>query len=131
MEFSAAVKAFGVNGLKRADKIRRASALEVFKLIIMATPVDTGRARGNWQASLNAPIETATSTEDKGGGAALSAALASLGGLTDVVYFTNNLPYIEKLEYEGHSRQAPNGMFRLSIARWDEIVKAKAKGYKE
>jgi hypothetical protein len=126
MDFTSAVRAHGINALKRVDRIRRASALEVMKLIIYATPVDTGRARGNWQISLNAPMTVVTGRDDRGGGAVMAEAMANLGSLTDVVWMTNNLPYIKKLEYDGHSQQAPNGMFRKAVARWDEIVTAKA-----
>jgi hypothetical protein len=56
-------------------------------------------------------------------------ALANLGSMVDVVYMTNSLPYAEKIEYEGYSRQAPQGMLRANVAKWQRIVKAKAKAY--
>ena len=37
------------------DRIRVATS-EVFSNIIQMTPVDTGRARGNWQCTIGAPF---------------------------------------------------------------------------
>ncbi len=130
MGFKAAVKAYGVNALIRVDKIRRASVLELFSLVIQGTPVDTGHLRGNWQVSLNSPILSKTERLDKGGDAVIAEALANLGSLVDVVYMMNNLPYAERIEYEGHSKQAPGGMVRVNAVKWARIVAAKAKAIK-
>lgn len=127
--FSAAVARWGIDALVRVDQVRRASALELFSLVIDATPVDTGRLRGNWQVSINSPVTSETSRLDKSGGLAKAEALANLGSLVDIVYMTNNLPYVEAIEFDGHSAQAPSGMFRLSVMRWEEIVKKKAQAY--
>ena len=115
----------------RLDKIRRASILELFNLIVDATPVDTGLLRGNWQVAINSPKVDKTSRLDRGGNQAKAEALANLGALADIVFLTNNLPYVERIEFEGYSRQAPGGMARRNIARWKEIVEAKARGIPE
>lgn len=127
--FSAAVKQFGQKAVLRIDAIRRASILELFGLVIDATPVDKGLLRGNWQVSLNSPITETTTRSDVTGGDAKAEALANLGSLVDIVYMTNNLPYAERIEYDSYSRQAPAGMVRINVARWQEIVSAKAEGY--
>ena len=124
--FESQLRGFGVKALDKVDKVRRASVLELFKLVIMATPVDTGRLRGNWQTTINSPAGAATARDDPSGAAALAEAMANLGSLADVVWFTNNLPYAERIEYEGWSRQAPEGMVRRHIAQWQRIVSAKA-----
>lgn len=124
--FESQLRGFGVKALDKVDKVRRASVLELFKLVIMATPVDTGRLRGNWQTTINSLAGAATTRDDPSGAAALAEAMANLGSLADVVWFTNNLPYAERIEYEGWSRQAPEGMVRRHIAQWQRIVSAKA-----
>jgi hypothetical protein len=129
MSFTAAVQAFGTATLVKIDKVRRASALEVFTLVIMGTPVDTGRLRGNWQTSVNAPKTSRIERLDKAGSEAIAEALANLGSMTDVVYMVNSLPYVERIEYEGWSRQAPAGMVRVATAKWPRIVQEKAKAY--
>lgn len=127
--FEQQLRGFGVVAAEKIDRIRRASALELFKLVIYATPVDTGRLRGNWQTTINTPAAAATSRDDPSGAAALSEAMANLGGLADVVWFVNNLPYAERVEYDGWSRQAPEGMVRRHVAQWNKIVAAKAQAY--
>ncbi len=131
MSFQDAVGKWGAKALVRIDKIRRASILELFSLVIDGTPVDKGLLRGNWQVSLNSPIKTTTDRLDPGGNAAKAEALATLGSLVDIVFMTNNLPYAERIEYESYSHQAPAGMVRVNKAKWSRIVAAKAKAIKE
>ena len=38
-----------------------------------------------------------------------------------VVYLTNNVPYIQKLEY-GYSTKSPNGMVRINVARFEGLL---------
>ena len=88
-------------------------ALEVFVRVVRRTPVDTGRARGGWQISIdNIPSEETGSTSAPGENEALSA-LAGLGQ-NQTVFISNNVPYILFLE-EGSSTQAPNGMLALAL----------------
>lgn len=124
--FETQLRGFGITALDKVDKVRRASVLELFKLVIYATPVDTGRLRGNWQTTINTPAGSMREVLDPSGGAALAEVMANMGGLLDVVWFTNNLPYVERIEYDGWSRQAPEGMVRKHIAQWQRIVSAKA-----
>ena len=104
-----------VNG--RIDNKIRAATSEVFKNIIMMTPVDTGRARGNWQCTIGAPFvgEDRTSTVEK-----IQSTIPRRAG--SVVYLTNNVPYIGALEYDFHSRQAPAGMVRVSVALFEGVL---------
>lgn len=127
--FQGQLRGFGIKTLDRIDKVRRASVLELFKLVIFATPVDTGRLRGNWQTTINSPASTAIGRVDPGGAAAMAEAVANLGSIVDVVWFTNNLPYAERIEYDGWSKQAPEGMVRKHVASWKRIVEAKARAF--
>lgn len=88
-----------------------ATAVSLHSRITLKTPVDTGRARANWFVAEGAPriATTESVTAQKP---------PSLKG-DSVIYITNSLPYIVPLEY-GHSKQAPAGMVRLSIA--EEMV---------
>lgn len=125
--FKGQLDAFHAKAMLFVDQTRRAAILELFRLVVMGTPVDTGRARGNWQVTLNAPAGATLERTDPNGGIVLAEVMANMGGLLDVVYFSNNLPYIERLEY-GWSQQAPEGMVRRHVAMWGRIVEAKAKG---
>ena len=110
------------------DKIVRTATLELFSGVIKSTPVDTGRAKGAWQCSVNAPKPGQSERLDPSGGAALAEVNANTPqGAGQVTYLANNLPYIERLEY-GHSKQAPNGMVRINMDRVSKMVeKAVAK----
>lgn len=125
-KFQQQLRGFGIKALDKVDKVRRASILELFRLVIYATPVDTGRLRGNWQTTINSPASRELDRESAD--AAMAEAVANLGSLVDVVWLTNNLPYAEAIEY-GHSKQAPEGMVRRHVAMWRRIVESKAKAY--
>ena len=111
-QFGDKIKRVAVNVPKNADEIVRKVALAADQTITMATPVDTGRARANWQVGIGAA--PAGTVESSGGGA--GAAGYAIGAATNVVttykgqpggiWLVNNLPYIQRLN-EGWSAQAP------------------------
>jgi hypothetical protein len=101
--------------LARQTKI----ALELLRGIVNMTPVDTGRAKGNWYVTLGTPA-TGFDWEkhDIAGGETINDGYQTIQGLQDygAIYLTNNLPYIIALE-KGHSKQAPAGMVQVSLDR--------------
>lgn len=108
---------------KSLEEVTRASLLQMSESIVERTPVDTGRARANWYASLHAPVDYTATHTDKGGGAAVSRARGELSRAAgEVYYFVNNLPYARALEY-GHSAQAPSGMVRVTLVEFERAVK--------
>lgn len=108
---------------ENADRLLRGLALEATKRIVMRTPVDTGRARGNWNVSIGSVDQSTTERTDPAGTVTISQAGAKLRGAKfgDVIYISNGLPYIRRLEY-GWSDQAPNGMVRLVAAELQPIA---------
>ena len=86
-------------------------ALLVLRGVVLKTPVDTGRARGNWQVTINNQAEGEVDPRDS-----ISAGQQQLASIKpfDVVWISNNVPYIEFLE-EGSSTQAPEGMLALTL----------------
>lgn len=93
-------------------------ALEVLKGVVLLTPVDTGRARGNWQLDIENIPEGEIDTTDKDGGPTIAKGLANLAALApfQTVYIANNVPYIVFLE-EGTDKMAPVGMVSRTVAR--------------
>lgn len=81
-----------------------------------------GRFRANWNTSVGSPDETTTDAVDPTGAKATANVLAKMGGAGSITYLTNGLPYGEMLEYHAHSKQAPSGMVRISMARIDSYV---------
>lgn len=93
-----------------------------------------GRLRGNWRCSLSAP-DTSTTPENE---------FPGLGQvLTDVqktcesadrkkeLWLANSLPYAWRIEYEGHSRQAPEGMVRRNVTRIQKIISTELRKLKQ
>ena len=89
--------------------------LQGLRLIVQKTPVDKGRARGEWQSTResepNEEIGFIRSPEE-----VLQEGLITMAGLSpySVSYIANLLPYPEALE-AGSSDQAPRGMVSLSV----------------
>lgn len=82
-----------------------------------------GRFRGNWQFSIGVPAEGELDQVDPAGGVTLAKLRLQVEQLTagQTAYIVNNLPYAVPLEY-GHSKQAPSGMVRITLARFQQIV---------
>jgi len=92
------------------NELARATTLNVLKGVVLATPRDTGRAKGNWQVSISGPINTQTELLDLTGRLAINKGLVKILAAktvkNPVFWVTNNLPYIEGLN-AGTSTQAP------------------------
>ena len=102
----------------------RATLFEVSTAIIKDTPADTGRARGNWQASVGRGATGDVSVVDRRSGEAKAIADVDQTvrvAVGDLYYLTNNLPYIERLEY-GWSKQAPGGMVRKNLQNFNRLL---------
>jgi hypothetical protein len=102
----------------------RATLFEVSTAIIKDTPADTGRARGNWQASVGRGATGEVSVGNARSGEAKAIADVDQTvrvAVGDLYYLTNNLPYIERLEY-GWSKQAPGGMVRKNLQNFNRLL---------
>jgi hypothetical protein len=101
----------------------RMTALEIHRRVVFKTPVDTGRARANWQITLGTSKVRVLTDTDKSGTATIAAGLAVLRAMPQPydILIANNLPYIIPLEY-GHSQQAPQGMVRTTLREMESIV---------
>lgn len=99
------------------DKLYRAKVLKTFTGIVTKTPVDTGRARSNWFVTANVPYRgSVVGTEGQQINRTVDMGAVRSGKQEFATfYLTNNLPYIERLEF-GYSNQAPSGMIRLTFA---------------
>lgn len=121
--FAAQLQAFGELVQQEADEVFQIVATEVGQSVINLTPVDTGRALSNWNAGINSPDDVYRETEDpldSKTSARLAGEFKSLK-FGDTAYITNATPHAPFLEY-GSSKQAPNGMIRITLARFNNIV---------
>lgn len=97
--------------------------IALFSAVILDTPVDTGQARANWNTSATNPDTSVTQNTDADGTASISRISRNMGKIGGVTWLSNSLPYIQRLEYEAWSAQAPEGMVRRNVARINNIVK--------
>lgn len=139
MSFELEVKQWADKTQEEMDVIWRKTALDMFTDIVLLTPADTGRARGNWQLSFGTPASGVIERLDKTGSAVTAEIASKLNQKVDPnrdILFVNNLPYIGVLEYGGFgdgpkttggfSKQAPRGMVRVTIMRFPHVVETEA-----
>ena len=107
----------------RADQVPRIVAVQISGQIIERTPVDTGRAKGNWQATIETPASDTLKDEDKPGSDTVQKVyrVANDFKAGNVFYLVNNLPYIRRLE-QGWSQQAPAGMVAVTVSEFQQAV---------
>jgi hypothetical protein len=130
MSFAKDLQKYAKDTGQKLDDVCRAVTITLFKGVIQMTPVGNpstwqsnppqgytgGSARANWQATIGSPATSVSSATDPSGGASISAVFTNVKG-GQVNYLTNNLPYINRLEYGAWSNQAPAGMVRVSVRR--------------
>ena len=127
MSFALDVSKFVEKAKKNPEKVMRQVSIKLFSAIIKASPVDTGRFRMNWMASGGTPASGVTDATDKSGNIATGNATSFVLKAADWREFTltNNLPYAQRLEY-GWSQQAPQGMVRTNISRFQQLINEEA-----
>lgn len=127
--------------LEQNEKVK-AIYIQGLSAVITSTPVhfkDGGRLRNNWFLTTSKPSQSTRGANSRG-----SASYSSLGKMPDYVldktiYFTNNMPYANVVEYggypknpkygtwtgssfqklsqNGYSKQDPNGMVRINLVK--------------
>lgn len=139
MSFALDVSKFVEKAKKNPEKVMRQVSIKLFSAIIKASPVDTGRFRMNWMASGSAPASGVTDATDKSGNIATGNATSFVLKAADWREFTltNNLPYANVIEYGGYpgdgpntvggfSKQAPAGVVRTNVSRFQQLINEEA-----
>ncbi|MCX4217397.1 hypothetical protein MKZ87_07065 [Pseudomonas sp. MCal1] len=112
-------------GVKYAKPLTKAERDQNFNVngLVAGKGYVGGRFRGNWQFLIGAPADGVLDQVDPGGNVTLAKLKLQVEQLTigQTAYIVNNLPYAVPLEY-GHSKQAPGGMVRITLARFQQIV---------
>lgn len=139
MSFTLDVQKFADGFIDGAEDAVRGTTIKLFSAIVDSSPVDEGRFRANWFATGQQPSTKVTFNTDKSGSNTKDAIDSKIEGLNDwsVFTLTNNLPYAEKIEYGGYndgpkttggySKQAPSGVVRTNIKRFNLLLEAEAK----
>ncbi len=105
----------------KLDALPGKVALELLGSLVEKSPVDTGRFKANWTVS---DIKPGSTIPDPRAGIE---ALKSFKPGTSI-YISNNLPYARKLEY-GWSKQAPNGMVRLTVMEAPDFIRKSLRAF--
>ena len=120
-EFNAELREFGERVVpERHLAFQRRIALELLVRIVRKTPVDTGRARGNWQVNAGPATEGEVEVF---GNASIGVGTANIRGIRlpfQLITIFNNVNYITFLE-EGSSQQARMGMVAVSLAEVESL----------
>lgn len=122
MSFGTQMRQWSDETLAKMTEATQKITLDVFKNVIVLSPVKTGRFKGNWQPSIGAPVAGTLDALDPSGGTVTAKVTGFVEGVEagDVIYMVNNLEYAERLE-DGYSGQAPGGMVKLTVQRFQPI----------
>ena len=109
-----------------AIRFQKKIAFDALRLLVLITPVDKGQARANWQTSVGT-----FSRKEVENWQSVDASAEHFNALLSilpfqVIYLTNNVPYIEKLDGSAgvgppSSKQAPNGILQPVINTLNSI----------
>lgn len=80
-----------------------------------------GQFRHNWNIG-NGAMDSSTDTGTDNPQEAHKAIIQSIEINGQVIFLTNSMPYAARLEYQGWSKQSPNGMVRTTIAELSGII---------
>ena len=147
MSFGKDIQKFAMKAAEKMEGTISGSILELFGDIVVSTPVGNpkiwkvnegrtklikpsgytgGTLRGNWNLQLNM-VDNTVNVNSKSGGKANRKARSRMKKFNgQTVYISNHLPYARRVEY-GWSKQAPQGMVRINVRRWNRIVSRNAK----
>ncbi len=135
-DFERSIENFIRKAKKNPELVVRQVCIKLFSAVIKATPVDTGLLRNNWFATSGTTASTEVTTYRGTQGN------AAIGRVTNIVMnapqwdefrLANNLPYAAKVEFGGYpgdgpntvggfSRQAPQGMVRVNVNRFQRLL---------
>ena len=135
MDFGKQVAAFRKKALENVDRTMRGVSIKLFSAVIKSSPVDSGRFRANWQASGISAKLGQVEMFDKSGAKTTADVIEYIRTASTADNFTlsNNLPYSEDIEYGGFkgsgpntvggfSKQAPSGVVRVNVARFQTLL---------
>lgn len=129
--FTLDLQRFGEKTKKQMSQLVRKVGLDLLTSVIVHSPVDTGRFRANNQIDLNNMSGASILEFDPKGDGSVTIGRESgkldQYNLGDTIFIYNNVAYAIPLEY-GHSKQAPSGVYRISVeelvAHFNSIVQA-------
>lgn len=116
-QFARRIRGLGARVERNSGVIVREIAGTINQTIVFATPVDTGRARANWQVGVGSSPQAELQEDDPGGGSTVARNQGAIASARegDIIYISNNVRYITRLN-QGSSAQAPAGFVEQAVA---------------
>lgn len=108
-------------GLENINKDLRGVYFAGLTNIVQGTPVDKGRARNNWFLSVFTPSNESTTSVSNGLSALRSLRQMPKYVLNKKIFYTNNLPYIETLEYGGYPDPVERGSYIKKSKKYEKL----------
>lgn len=125
MDFAEIIAKWRDETIEAADEILQIITFKIGESVVVLSPVDTGRFKGNWQLTINSGSDMSLLREDQTGAATLSDMARTVRALSigQVAYIQNHVLYGFDLEH-GSSPQArdPDGMVLVTAAKFNQIV---------
>lgn len=120
-----------------SDQLVRTVAKQVLKTVVEDTPVDSGKAKSNWQVNIGSAAEGVIdphvpgkkgSTAQENTDATIAAGNERIDQYVtgQDIHITNNVPYIRDLN-DGASNQAPPGFVEIAVI--EAVEYSKQEGY--
>lgn len=139
MSFSDELKSQSESILNEQEKKIRAVTIKLFSAVIKDTPVGNpdlwemknppegytgGNLRANWYLTSKTPSTRYSESliDEKGDKTIERITMKMATDMKNSYILTNNSPYAERIEYEGHSSQAPDGMVRKNARRFKKFM---------
>jgi|LGVE01.1.fsa_nt_gb hypothetical protein len=115
----------------KLEKVVKKTFIDLSTAIIKDTPVLSGRLRNSWFVAVEgfaSGVSDRTSKSDE----VISNMISDTNEfkLGKMISITNNMPYAERIEYDGWSAKSPSGMVRLNINRFQKWVDKNARSVK-
>ncbi len=100
------------------------TAAVINQTVVLATPVDTGRARGGWQVGIGFSPRGLNTPLDQSGSGTVSANRLTIGRRRpgQDIHIANNVDYIGFLN-DGSSAQAPAGFVEAAVRQGSAAVR--------
>lgn len=135
--FANQIRDFRIDFTNLSDEVYRITVIKFFGQVVRASPVDTGRFRGNWFATISTP-STRAQTAIRPASQVNREIEQTVNQAENarIFWLTNNLPYAETLEFGGYrdgpktvggfSRQAPQGVVRVTARTFSRVFNENA-----
>jgi hypothetical protein len=112
-DFTINVSAFVKKAKLAPNVVLRKIALDLFRAVVLRTPVDTGMLRSNWQVGLGTMPSGTIGAPDKNGARVLREITdqTSRAEWGTSVFLVNNLPYASVVEYGSFPNPPKRGTY--------------------